>query len=692
MNVRAGLLLLLPMVLGIAAASVGWIAVESSSNHAAAAFASARLEGARQLLALEERRTEAAAAAVADLDGAFDYVTTRDPAFARAQLTDQRLRDFDVDQVIVTDLRGSVLTSRAVPGPGDPGGTRNLVPNPAVPLNAVLDSGAAVSWSLTADGPLLIVARAIRPSAGGQSVRGMVIVARSYDAARLDALDRAFGGRLAFVPVAPGGQAAPVTDGAVRVDGWRSVTAFAVLADPLGQGAIALRVEPDVRDAAAAASTARTGMFVVVGLVSVMATLGGGVFAAISLRRVQRMQADVRAMNVDAEAPLDRLVDFGSDAIGDLGLAVAGALREMQEEARSQVMAAREATAGERLGEAILRGMGEGVVLLRADGVCQVCNAAAAAALGIEARTVVGDRFAMQQVLGPELLVHLAALAAGETARPTPIDVQRDGRSLSVTAEEFARDREAPGLLIRIRDVTAIVEAEGLRRDLVSIVSHDLRTPLTVIASTIELLRGARGADAPPEDERMLELMDRNVERMQELIGDLLDSASLDAGQMQFDFDVIDIGALAREMADLHRPQADARHMGFYVEVPPEPCLVRGDRRRLRQVLANLLGNAVKYADDGAQVWLRVLAADGRARVEVINTGHPIAPADQARIFEKFYRGEHSRRSSRGTGLGLAISRQIAEAHGGSLWLERSDAASNVFVLALPLLAAEATV
>src|SRR5262249_28234624 len=152
--------------------------------------------------------------------------------------------------------------------------------------------------------------------------------------------------------------------------------------------------------------------------------------------------------------------------------------------------------------------------------------------------------------------------AAGEAPRPVPIDLEINGRSLQLTAENFARsDRETPGLLVRVRDVTAIVEAEGLRRDLVSIVSHDLRTPLTVIASTIELMRDSRTPVAPPEDGRMLEMMDRNVERMQELIGDLLDSASLDAGQMQFDFDTIDLGALVREMAELHRPQAEAKHM-----------------------------------------------------------------------------------------------------------------------------------
>ena len=188
----------------------------------------------------------------------------------------------------------------------------------------------------------------------------------------------------------------------------------------------------------------------------------------------------------------------------------------------------------------------------------------------------------------------------------------------------------------------------------------------------------------------MLEMMDRNVERMQELIGDLLDSAALDAGQMQFDFDTLDLGALAREMAELHRPQADAKRMALWVDVPPQPLWVHADRRRVRQVLANLLGNAVKYSDEGAQVWLRVVPADAEVRVEVINTGHPIAPADQARIFEKFYRGAHSRQTSRGTGLGLAISRQIAAAHGGRLWLDRSDAASSVFVMTLPLQPVEA--
>ena len=683
MRARPGILLLLPLLFGLATAVVGWFSIEFATNAAARSYASRRLSAARQVLTDAQRDLDGAAGAYADLDGMFDFATSRNPDFARQQFTEQRLRNLDIDQIIVTDLRGNVLASRSVIGPGDPGGTRQYIPTPASALTGVTERGNASGWSLS-DQPVLIAARAIRPSGGGQASRGMVVVARAMDRSRLDAINRSFDGRLVFLPKGDGG----ITDGTVRVDGWREVTAYAALPDETGQGGVLVRAEPRLDEARAGANIARNAMLAtaIIGSMTATVVVTGVVRRAQS--RVDQMRADVLAMTADTEAPLDRLVDYGDDSIGTLGAAVADSLRRMQDEARDQVQAAREATAGERLGEAIVRGMDEGVVLMRADGVCQVCNSAAASAFGIDARSVIGDRFAMQRVLGAELLGQLTVLAAGEAPRPVPIDLEVNGRSLQLTAENFARsDRETPGLLVRVRDVTAIVEAEGLRRDLVSIVSHDLRTPLTVIASTIELMRDSRTPVAPPEDGRMLEMMDRNVERMQELIGDLLDSASLDAGQMQFDFDTIDLGALAREMAELHRTQAEARHMPLYVDVPIDTLLVRADRRRLRQVLANLLGNAVKYADDGAQVWLRVLSGEGAARIEVINTGHPIAPADQVRIFEKFYRGEHSRRTSRGTGLGLAISKQIAEAHGGSLWLERSDAASNVFCMTLPLIA-----
>lgn len=688
MSIRAALLLLLPLVLGAGAALTGWVSVQAANNSSARTVAARRLDVAREILAARERELDVVAAGYADLDGTFDFVITRNAEFARSQLAEQRLRSLGVDQVIVTDLRGSVIAARAAPTSADPGGTRTLIANPGDAITGVIERGSAAGWTLTSDGPLLVAARAIRPSSGGQVARGVVLVARVLTPDRLAAIDREFDGHLTFLAPSTA-QADGVTDDAVRVDGWQSIAAFATLKDEAGRPSAVVRAEPDVTDERVAAEVARAAMLITIAVVSVASSGGAALLFIVWVRRVQRMRADVLAMDNDVETPLDRLGDAGADAIGDLGTALAQVLGKMQEDSRLQVQAAREATAGERFGEAIVRGMGEGVVLLRADGVCQVCNAAAALALGIEAREVMGDRATMQRVLGDEVLGQLAVLASGQATRPRPIEIERDGRVLSLTAEEFARDREAPGLLIRIRDITAIVEAEGLRRDLVSIVSHDLRTPLTVIASTIELLRGTRSPTAAPEDERMLEMMDRNVERMQELIGDLLDSAALDAGQMQFDFDALDLGVTAREMADLHRPQADAKQMTLWVDVPPEPLWVRGDRRRLRQVLANLLGNAVKYSEDGAQAWLRVVPSATEVRVEVINTGHPIAPADQARIFEKFYRGAHSRQTSRGTGLGLAISRQIAAAHGGRLWLERSDAASSVFVMTLPLLSAE---
>ncbi|MFA7296824.1 MAG: ATP-binding protein [Dehalococcoidia bacterium] len=684
MSPRVVLLLLLPLILGVGAALTGWVSLQAASNQAARTFAARRLEVARQVVTARERELDVVAAGFADLDGMFDFAVTRNAEFARSQLSEQRLRSMGVDQVVVTDLRGSVLAARAVPNAADPGGTRSVIANPGDAITGVVERGGVTGWTLTPDGPLLVAARAIRPSSGGQVARGVVLVARVLGTERRAALDREFDGRLTFLPLSAA-QSDNATDGTVRIDGWDAVAGYSSLRDEAGRPSAMLRVEPDAADERVAAELARNAMLITVAVVSVASSGGAWLLFIVWVRRVQRMRADVLAMDNDVEAPLDRLGDAGEDAIGDLGGALAQVLGKMQEDSRLQVQAAREATAGERFGEAIVRGMGEGVVLLRTDGVCAVCNAAAAAALGVEAREVVGDRTAMQRELGDEVLGQLAVLASGQSARPRPVEIERDGRVLSLTAEEFTRDREAPGLLIRIRDITAIVEAEGLRRDLVSIVSHDLRTPLTVIASTIELLRGTRASAASPEDARMLEMMDRNVERMQDLIGDLLDSAALDAGQMQFDFDTLDLGMLAREMAELHRPQADAKRMALWVEVPPQPLWVHADRRRVRQVLANLLGNAVKYSDDGAQVWLRVIASASEVRVEVINTGHPIAPADQARIFEKFYRGAHSRQTSRGTGLGLAISRQIAAAHGGRLWLERSDAASSVFVLTLPL-------
>ncbi len=228
---------------------------------------------------------------------------------------------------------------------------------------------------------------------------------------------------------------------------------------------------------------------------------------------------------------------------------------------------------------------------------------------------------------------------------------------------------------------------ESMRRTLIADVSHELKTPLASIKGYMEGLQDGVLSPSP----EIFQIIHREADRLQRLVFDLQELSRAEADQLQLQIAPQDALALATAAADWLRPQFEDRGIALMLDLPPQAVQVRADFDRVRQVLLNLLGNALQYTPEGGQVTLRVRPEHVRSekdsvRFAVQDTGEGLAAADLERVFQRFYRVDRSRsRASGGSGIGLTIARHIIDAHGGRIWAESAGPGQGcTFVFTLP--------
>jgi signal transduction histidine kinase len=232
------------------------------------------------------------------------------------------------------------------------------------------------------------------------------------------------------------------------------------------------------------------------------------------------------------------------------------------------------------------------------------------------------------------------------------------------------------------RTVEELRRLSALRADFVSLVSHELRSPMAAVIGAARTLQGRWRHLAAEQREAFLALIGDETNRLAELISDVLDTSRIEAGTFSFSFTDVDLAAVLTEVVSTAAFDQDEVRLESRVE-DPLPT-IRGDRRRLHQVVQNLVDNAVKYSGAGGEVRVHARADNGVVRIEVADDGPGIPAEDQGLIFEKFGRSG-SGGAKPGTGLGLFIARSIAEAHGGSLDVESAPEHGSTFTLELPV-------
>jgi signal transduction histidine kinase len=223
-------------------------------------------------------------------------------------------------------------------------------------------------------------------------------------------------------------------------------------------------------------------------------------------------------------------------------------------------------------------------------------------------------------------------------------------------------------------------ESERLKSELISVVSHELRTPLASVVGYARLLV-QREFDEEARS-RYLEILDREAQRLAQLVDDFLDADRLEHGRLQLDARPIDVAALLREQAWVFSGQSDAH--SIEVDVPEQPLPVRGDAGRLAQVVGNLLSNAIKYSPEGGRVGVAARQNGESVRLLVSDQGVGIAAEHRPGVFTKFFRGAATASGIPGTGLGLAVTRDIVEAHGGRIGFTSEEGKGSTFWVDLP--------
>jgi len=285
-----------------------------------------------------------------------------------------------------------------------------------------------------------------------------------------------------------------------------------------------------------------------------------------------------------------------------------------------------------------------------------------------------------------DLLRHRALYEVFETALETGQSLERTIRladeivwHVSVVSLPPGSRAAAVGVL---RDVTRLERTEMMRRTFVADVSHELRTPIASIVAAAETLEGGQPDES--ETAELVGLIRRQSDRMKELIDDLMDLSQIESGAVILQKELIPVSGLLREVAGDLASEVARKSLAIDITGDDASC-VFGDRRRLGQVVRNLLDNAIKFSPEGERITLMAFREPGWAGFSVADHGPGVARAERDKIFQRFYQIDRSRSKSRpGSGLGLAIVKHIVQLHGGSVSVEGEPGRGSTFAIRLP--------
>jgi PAS domain S-box-containing protein len=327
----------------------------------------------------------------------------------------------------------------------------------------------------------------------------------------------------------------------------------------------------------------------------------------------------------------------------------------------------------------------DGVILVDEAGVVRLWNPTAAISLRRPAVDAVGRPIA--ELLGDWQSLQSRIPVASEPqsggasrALTLPVDVQGEERWLSISAVRFPG-----GTVYAFRDVTDERAVEQMKTDFVSTVSHELRTPLAAIYGAAMTLRRRDVAVDEGQRDRLLEVVSSEADRLARIVNDILWASRLESGRMSIAIERCDAAAITSEVLDVLRsraPEGIEIAVGKSRGLPP----VAADPDKLRQILTNLIDNAIKYSPDGGRVEVEIGRSGGRVRFRVTDQGLGIPPTEQDRIFEKFFRLDPNlTRGVGGTVLGLYISRELVTRMNGRIWVDSDGRTGSSFFLELPV-------
>jgi signal transduction histidine kinase/HAMP domain-containing protein len=263
---------------------------------------------------------------------------------------------------------------------------------------------------------------------------------------------------------------------------------------------------------------------------------------------------------------------------------------------------------------------------------------------------------------------------------------ESEARTLRTVARLVSVAKENADLVGELRDNNFQLErANRLKSEFLANVSHELRTPMNAIIGYSKLMLDGLDGELNSQQEADLQRVTTAADNLLGLINGLLDLSKIEAGRMEINVEEVDVGPIVEDVVALVRPQSDAKDLEVRADIPIELPSILADRARFRQVLVNLMSNAVKFTDKGA-VTVAATSGDGWVTISVADTGIGISSEAQAYIFDEFRQADASTtRRYGGTGLGLAISKRLVALHGGRIWVESGTNGGSVFSFTVPV-------
>ena len=340
------------------------------------------------------------------------------------------------------------------------------------------------------------------------------------------------------------------------------------------------------------------------------------------------------------------------------------------------------------LSSAILGSMVEGVLVVNAAERVVFANHSFAEILDSNVPPQSGSAL-VECVRQTELIEAVRKVLAGEPRVESEIVTGTLRQHFFAATAASVRTTGTDGAVLVLHDITDLRKLERVRRDFVANVSHEFRTPLTAIQGFAEtLLAGA--IDDPQNRGRFLEIIVEHSRRLARLTEDLLMLSKMDADRLEFETRRIAVGAFIEGCMETAQPRAKDKDLRLSVNQAAKMPDIAGDRRRLTEVLQNLLDNAIQYTPAGGQIMVSAEVDDSEIVFTVSDTGIGIPQAEQPRIFERFYRVDVARsREVGGTGLGLAIAKHLVEGHGGRIWVESEVGHGSQFHFSVPIFNSE---
>ncbi len=334
----------------------------------------------------------------------------------------------------------------------------------------------------------------------------------------------------------------------------------------------------------------------------------------------------------------------------------------------------------------VLDTMADGVVVIRrrfylrrGEGLIELINPAAQELLGISGTNSVGNRF-MEVVKDEELQNLIFRASETNEQQYSEVELMQPRRYFGSVATPLLSGEGEDGILLTLHDLTRIRQVDNTRKQFVSNVSHELRSPITSIKAMTETLEGG-ALDDPLVAREFVSRIHAEIRRMNSIVDELLQLSILDSGQVRLDIRPFDLNGLMNEVKEGFATIAESNNiiLTTVLEDLPE---VKGEKEKIRQVLVNLIDNALKFTFPDGAVTMSSKFMGSEILVGIADTGIGIEEDNQEQIFERFYRVDNSRKYD-GTGLGLSIAKHIIQAHGGSLWVRSIKGEGSTFYFSL---------